>query len=285
MSYSLVPYTGPIGAEIRGLNCGADISELTLSSLYADWVKYKVLILVDQRIDDAEQIAFTRRFGPLEEFPLLSARDQLHREIFRVSNVDSVTNERLPVNDNKVRYLRVTQAWHVDSSYRAVPSMGSVFRGIEVTREGGETWFADLEKVYEELPQDLRRIVDTGRAVHDFEVSRSFVGGLVPLTADEKLAVPPVTHPLVRVHPDSGRKSLFLSPVHTSHLVGVAIEESVSILEALEKFATKDEFVYRHRWWPNDLMLWDNRSTMHYAQPYNAAVMRRIMHRTTVAGQ
>lgn len=119
MSYLLVLYTGSIGAEIRGLNCAANISELVLASIHAGWLKYKVLISVDQRIDDAEQIAFTRRFGPLEEFPLLSARDQLHREIFRVSNVDSVTNERLPTNDNKVRYLRVSQAWPIDSSYRA----------------------------------------------------------------------------------------------------------------------------------------------------------------------
>jgi alpha-ketoglutarate-dependent taurine dioxygenase len=283
MSFEIIPSSSSIGAEVRGLDLSTPPSEQAILRLNDAWIRFKVLILIDQKINDEQQIEFTRRFGVLEEFPLQSARNTEHREIFRVSNV-SPENTVLASDDNRVRYLKVTQAWHIDSSYRDVPSKGSVFRGIEVTRHGGETWFSDLEQAYIDLPADLKAIVDTHCAVHDFEVSRRAVGNLVPLSKEERAAVPPVKHPLRRFHPVTGRLSVFLSPVHTSHIEGMEKKESQRVLDALAEFCTQEKYLYKHRWWPNDLMMWDNRCIMHYAQPYDSQRSRRVMHRTTLAG-
>jgi alpha-ketoglutarate-dependent taurine dioxygenase len=278
------PYGNHLSAEVRGIDLAASIDAETVRTLHDAWVKYKVLIFIDQHISDAQQIEFTKHFGPLEEFPMKAVRAETHSEIFRVSNIDTRGNH-LPADHNTVRYLHVTQQWHIDSSYRAIPSKGSVFRGIELTRHGGETWFCDLEQAYEELPDALRKRVDGLRAVHDFEVSRRAVGNLAPLSAEERAAVPVVEHPLVRVHPVSGRRSLFLSPVHMSHIVGMSSADSSALIRELIDFAVQDDYLYKHRWWPGDVMMWDNRSLMHWAQPFDEHVLRRVMHRTTLAGE
>jgi alpha-ketoglutarate-dependent taurine dioxygenase len=278
------PYGNHLSAEIHSIDLAVPVDAATVRAIDDAWVKYKVLIFVGQNITDEQQIEFTKRFGPLEEFPMKAVRAATHNEIFRVSNTDPQGNH-LPADHNTVRYLHVTQQWHIDSSYRAIPSKGSVFRGIELTRQGGETWFCDLERVYEDLPDAMRKRVDGLRAVHDFEVSRRAVGNLTPLSAEEKAAVPVVEHPLVRVHPVSGRRSLFLSPVHMSHIVGMSSAESKALLGQLVEFAIQDKYLYKHRWWPGDVMMWDNRSLMHWAQPFDERVLRRVMHRTTLAGE
>jgi len=281
--FDVHPYPYVLGAEVHGLDLGQPIDDGTIKALYAEWVKYKVLVFVGQDISDAQQVDFTRRLGPLEQFPLGSVRDRAHKEVFRVANV-GLDGKKLPVDDATWRYIKVTQSWHIDSSYRAVPSKGSLLRAVEVTRQGGETWFADLEKAYAGLPADLKRRIEGRKAVHDFEISRRRVGNLTPLTPAEKAAVPPMEHLFVRIHPDTGRRSLFLSPGHTSHIAGMSEEEGKALLDELVEFATQDEYVYRHRWWPGDAVLWDNRSVMHYAQPFDERVLRRVMHRTTLVG-
>jgi alpha-ketoglutarate-dependent taurine dioxygenase len=277
------PYGNHLSAEVRGIDLAGPIDADAFTTLHDAWVRHKVLVFVDQDISDEEQIEFTKRFGPLEEFPMKAVRADANREIFRVSNVDTQGNH-LPAEHNTVRYLHVTQHWHVDSSYREIPSKGSVFRGIELTREGGETWFCDLEQVYEDLPKALRERVEGLRAVHDFEASRRAVGNLTPLSAEEKAAVPLVEHPLVRVHPVSGRRSLFLSPIHMSHIVGLSRAGGSELIKELVDLALQDKYLYRHRWWPGDVLMWDNRSLMHWAQPFDERVFRRVMHRTTLAG-
>lgn len=277
------PY-GNLSSEVSGIDLAAPIDAETLRTIYDAWIRHKVLIFVDQEISDAQQIEFTKHFGPLEEFPMKAVRADVHQEVFRVSNVDTKGNH-LPADHNTVRYLHVTQHWHIDSSYREIPSKGSVFRGIELTRQGGETWFCDLEQVYEDLPKALRELVERGRAVHDFEASRRAVGNLNPLSDEEKAAVPVVEHPLVRVHPVSGRRSLFLSPIHMSHIVGMSNAEGRALINELVDFALQDKYVYRHRWWPGDVLMWDNRSLMHWAQPFDEQAFRRVMHRTTLAGE
>jgi alpha-ketoglutarate-dependent taurine dioxygenase len=285
MSLDVRPSPGAVrlGAEVHGLDLARRLDRQTIDALYAHWVDYKILVFVDQHISDAQQIEFTERFGPLEEFPMTAVRATTHDAIFRVSNVDTNGN-RLPADHNTVRYLRVTQQWHIDSSYRATPSKGSVFRAIELTRQGGETWFCDLERVYEDLPAALKTEVDSRKAVHDFETSRRAVGNLMPLSPEERAAVPVVEHPMVRIHPDTDRRSLFLSPVHTSHVVGLSPAESATLLDELTAFATQEKYLYKHRWWPGDVMMWDNRSLMHWAQPFDERSSRRVMHRTTLAG-
>jgi alpha-ketoglutarate-dependent taurine dioxygenase len=278
------PYGNHLSAEVRGIDLAAALEADTVRTIHDAWVEYKLLIFIDQHITDAQQIEFTKRFGPLEEFPMKAVRAGANGEVFRVSNVDPQGNH-LPADDNTVRYLHVTQKWHIDSSYREIPSAGSVFRGIELTRHGGETWFCDLEQVYDDLPESMQKRLQGLRAVHDFEVSRRAVGNLTPLSPEEKAAVPIVQHPLVRVHPVSGRRSLFLSPVHMSHIAGMSSAESSALLGDLIDLAVQDKYLYKHRWWPGDVLMWDNRSLMHWAQPFDEGVLRRVMHRTTLAGE
>ena len=161
MSFDIRPYpnASQLGAEVHGIDLARPLDVHTVRALDEAWVRYKVLVFVNQHITDTQQIAFTRYFGPLEEFPMKSVRANTHSEIFRVSNVD-VDGNHLPADHDTVRYLHVTQQWHIDSSYRQTPAKGSVFRGIELTRQGGETWFCDLERVYEDLPAPLRARVD-----------------------------------------------------------------------------------------------------------------------------
>lgn len=284
MQYDIRPLPYALGAEVYGLDLSKPVSPEIIKQLNYHWIEHKVLIFIDQHITDDQQIEFTRLFGKLEEFPMNDVRDKKNQVIFNVANVDE-KGKALPVDHNTYRYLKVTQKWHIDSSYRALPSRGSILRGIELTRQGGETWFCDLEEVYNDLPIALKSQIEGKKAVHDFEVSRRLVGNLTPLPPEEKAAVPPVEHSMVRVHPDSGRASLFLSPVHISHIVGMSMDESNDLLNELTEFATQDCYVYKHRWWPGDVLMWDNRSIMHYAQPFDGRILRRQMHRTTLANE
>ncbi len=282
--FEITPRSPSFVAEVHGLDVGKPLSPETIAQLRAAWIHYKVLVLPSQDITDEQQVAFSRKLGPLEEFPFNAVRSNAQREIFRVANVDEQGNH-LPNDDDGVHYLRVTQLWHVDSSYRAVPSTASILRGIQVTREGGETWFADLVQVYAELPPHLKARAHELRAIHDFHTSRRTVGHKRELSSEERARTPAVEHPFVRVHPETGVTSLFLSPCHTERFVGMTREQSVEILEEYTRFATQERFVYRHRWWPRDIVMWDNWSVMHHGQTFDATRLRRVMHRTTIAGE
>lgn len=275
--------THQIGAEVYGIELNGDLAENALLELQNAWKKHKVLIFPNQTVSDAEQVAFSQCFGELEKFPLTSVQTSAHPEIFRVSNVDE-SNKRRDVEDDTWRYIKVTQSWHIDSSYRAVPSRGSLLRALELTRQGGETWFCNLQLAFDDLPSRLKNRVTGLRAIHDFEISRKRVGKLPPLGEAQKVQFTPTSHPLVRIDPTTGVPSLYLSPGHTSHIEGLSSFDSAQLLEELVSYSTRDEYIYRHRWWPGDLVMWENDTIMHYAQPFDDRNLRRVMHRTTLAG-
>jgi len=270
-----------IGAEVRGIDLGAPADAAVLAEVRRAWLDHLVLVFPGQPISDAQQIAFARRFGELEIHPSKDHRSSRHPEIYRVANVDEQGNI-LPAEGEAWRYLNITWLWHSDSSFRAVPSNGSILHGIEVTSEGGETLFCNLYDAYAALPETLRRRIAGLEVVHSHDAVLRRGQGIARSAKYDDLK--PVHHPLVRRHPETGRLSLFISPHTMEGVVGLPDEEGRALLEELTAFAIQDRFVYRQRWAKDDVIFWDNRCTMHAVTPYANTQVRRIMHRTTIVG-
>lgn len=272
-----------LGAEVGGINLADDLANSVIDTLRAAWIEHSVLVFRDQRITDAEQIAFSRRFGELEIFPQAENRATAHPEIFNLTNVGE-DGEILPAKHETVQFVSTTQNWHTDSCYREIPCDGAILRGVETTDETGNTLFADLRAAYDTLPDELRQRIDGLTARHSFEYMRSAKKDLPPMKPEELATVPPVIHPLVRTHPVGGRKSIYLSPIYMDRIEGLDDHETRDLIAELTEWASQDRFVYRHKWRPDDVLMWDNRSTMHLVTPFDATTERRVMHRTTLLG-
>jgi len=270
-----------LGAEVRGFDLRRPLDAETSAELRAAWMDNLVLVFPGQPLTDAEHVAFTRHFGEPEIFHQKIIKSQRVPEIFRVANVGE-DDRLLPPSDLVVRQLSSAQMWHTDSSYRPIPSMGSLLRGLEVVREGGETLFTNMYLVWERLPERLRRQVEGRKARHNFEYIR-VLRGLPPVSEEERKAMPPVWQPMTRRHPVTGRTSLYISVIYNDEVEGMSPEEAKRFIGELSDFAGRPEFVYRHRWSPDDMVLWDNRCTMHQVTPYDP-MKRRVMHRTTIVG-
>jgi alpha-ketoglutarate-dependent taurine dioxygenase len=270
-----------LGAEVRGIDMRAPLDAETFQALHDIWMEHLVLVLPEQHITDAEHVAFTRNFGVPEIFHQKIIRSNRVPEIFRVANVDDDGN-LMPPEHATVKQVALAQFWHTDSSYRAVPCMGAFLHGIEVSRTGGETQFTNMYKVYEALPEALKRQVQGRKARHNFGHLHT-LAELKPLTEEEKAAMPPVWQPMVRKHPVTGRQSLYISPIYNDEVEGMTAEAARQLLDELTEFAAQPRFVYRHRWDPDDVVLWDNRCTMHQVTPHDPQE-RRVMHRTTIVG-
>ena len=272
-----------IGAEIVGVDLSQPLDETTRRAICDAWLDHLLLVFPGQPVTDAQQIAFARRFGELEIHPSKDHRSTRHPEIYRVANVDEQGNI-LPPEGEAWRYLNITWLWHSDSSFRAVPSNGSILHGIEVTGAGagGETLFCNLYAVYDALPEETKRRIEGLRVVHSHDAVLRRGQGIARSGKYED--IPEVEQPLVRRHPATRRRSLFISPHTMDRVVGLAAEEGRKLLDELTAFAVQDRFVYRHTWAKDDVIMWDNRCTMHAVTPYDNVNVRRTMHRTTLAG-
>lgn len=281
MQLDVRPLHSAIAAEIQGFQLAAPLDEATFAALHQAWMDHQLLLFRDQTLDDAQQIAFARRFGELEIHPSKTHRSSRHPEIYRVSNVDEA-GQILPPEGEAWKYMNLTWLWHSDSSFRDVPSTGSILRAVEVPASGGDTLFANLYAVYDALPAAERARLEKLRVVH----SHDHILSLSPTIArtENYTELPPVTHPLVRRHPVTGRRSLFISPHTMEHVDGWSMDESRALFRELADLATQERFVYRHQWRAGDVLMWDNRCTMHAVMPYESTEVRRIMHRTTIVG-
>ncbi|MGE0225023.1 MAG: TauD/TfdA dioxygenase family protein [Acetobacteraceae bacterium] len=270
-----------LGAEIRGIDMGAPVDPAVFQAVHDAWMQHLVLVFPEQRITDEQHVAFTRHFGEPEIFHQAIIKSARVPEIFRVSNVDD-NGVLMPPEHPTVRQVSLAQHWHTDSSYRTIPCTGALLHGVEVSRTGGETQFTNMYRVWEELPETLKRQAQGRRALHDFGHLHT-LAKLKPLTEAEKAAMPPVWQPLVRKHPVTGRTSLYISPIYNDAIEGMDTAEARQLIQDLTEFAAQPRFVYRHRWEPDDILLWDNRCTMHQVTPHDPRE-RRVMHRTTIVG-
>ena len=274
-----------LGAEVRGIDLSQPLDEATLAELHALWMGHLVLIFPDQAISDEQHIAFARHFGELEIHPSLAHRSSRNKEIYRVSNVDESGNI-IPPKDTAWQYINLSWLWHTDSSFREVPSKGSILHGIETTTAGGNTLFANMYAAYDDLDTDIRQRIEGLIVIHAHDVvirqSKELSAKQDKGRYDE---LPPVRHPLVQVHPVTGRRSLFLSP-HTMECIdGMADADSRALLDDLIAHAIQPKYVYRHIWSNDDVIMWDNRCTMHSVEPFDNAAVRRVMHRVTLVGE
>ncbi|MEY2884933.1 MAG: Alpha-ketoglutarate-dependent taurine dioxygenase [Pseudomonadota bacterium] len=263
---SIAPLTPTIGAEIGDIDLAApDIAD-AIPAIRAALLAHKVIFFRNQRLSAAQHIAFARHFGDLEIHPA-TPRDQPDPEILRIAHgPDSRGNENY---------------WHSDVTWREKPSLGSILRAIEVPAVGGDTLFADMHAAYLQLSPEMQRFVCGLTAVHD--IARVFAGRLGKAPADLHAKYPPVEHPVVRTHPETGLPCLYVNTAFTSHIKGLSPKESEWLLAHLYAQAANPEIQCRFRWQPGSIAFWDNRSSQHLAaSDYFPAV--RIMERVTVAG-
>ena len=276
-----------LGAEIVGLDLAQPLDAATIARVREAFQAHHMLCFRDQHLTDAQLMAFSLQFGPLEAFP---EKDKTKGtiEVYNVANV-SPEGEHLAAEDPRVIFQRNNARWHTDSSYRFEPSLASILYGIEVLpegAEGGETGFANMLQAYEALPEDMKRRLEPLHQVHSYEGIRRLEPSMPPTSPLEREAFPPVTHPLIRVHPDrDGRRSLYFTCNTAREIGGGTLEEGQTLHEWLRAWADQARFCYYHRWRLYDLVMWDNRVLLHRAIPYDYAKYRRVLRRTTVAGK
>jgi alpha-ketoglutarate-dependent 2,4-dichlorophenoxyacetate dioxygenase len=245
--------------------------------------RYAVTVVRDANVSDDDHIRFSRAFGPLELPPSLGrkrpSKRRMRPELFDASNLDE-NGEIIPYASERRKLARGAERFHTDSSFNALPTKWSLLLGHIVPPEGGDTHFIDTRAVYDALPGEAKARIEELVAVHDFWRGRELVSGLTGVTDEMRATMPAVRHPLVRTMP-YGRKSLYLGG-HAVGIVGWPEEEALALLGELYDFATRDEFIYVHQWRQGDLVIWDNRCTLHRATPLETDAWKRDVRRTTI---
>jgi alpha-ketoglutarate-dependent taurine dioxygenase len=273
------PIDGSYAGECIGVDLSRPLDAETRSAIRSAFLDYQLLAFRGQALDKPAQLRFTEYFGPLE---LPVNRDYLggdYPALHVVTNLDASGN----LMARKVLANPGNYFWHSDASYMQVPAMATLLYAIQVPPKGGDTLFANLYHAYEALPEATKARIDGLRAIHSWEQSRRNSGSR-PATEEEKRNAPPVSHPLVRTHPETGRKALYLGN-HTSHIEGMPVDEGRALLAELLAHATQERFVYRHRWRPGDLVMWDNRCLVHCASDdFDFTAHPRVLHRTVLKG-
>ena len=269
-------------AEVIGVDLREAPDASLCAAIDAAMDRHAVIVLRDQRIDDDQQMAFDRALGPLEPTPAQVGIDKQrlkHREMIDISNLE-VDGSLLPADDRRRLFNLGNQLWHTDSSFKATPAKYSMLHARVVPPEGGETEFADMRAAWDALPAKSRQVVESLVCEHSLLYSRALLG-FDGFTDDERHAFAPVRQRLVRRHPGSGRRSLFLAS-HIGAIDGMPRPEALMLVRDLIEHATQREFVYRHAWRVHDLVIWDNRCTMHRGRAYDDVRHRRDMRRLTL---
>ena len=273
-------------------NIGVSIEDIDLSNLDVVsfqkiqklWLEHLVIVFPNQNISDEDHIKFGKRFGDLEVHPSLSHRSSKNPEIYRVSNVDE-NGDIIPNKETSWQYLKQSWLWHTDSSFRKIPSNGSILHGISTTNEGGNTLFANMYKAYEDLDQSLKDKIKNLKVIHDHDHIISLSKELSERKNKghyDKLD--PVIHPLVRRHPSTKKPSLFLSPHTMVSIQNYDNKKGRELLDLLTDHSIQPQYVYKHSWTNHDIVMWDNRCTMHSVEPFDNNNIKRIMHRVTLVG-
>jgi len=270
--------------EVSGIDLRRPLSQDEVAAIEGGMDNYAVLVFHDQPIDDQQQIAFSRNFGEIENSAggNVTRPDQkrLNPQMNDVSNLDE-HNRPLPRDDRRRLFNLGNQLWHSDSSFRAIPAKYSLLSARTVANKGGNTEFADMRAAYDALDDETKAICEGLVCEHSLMFSRGLLG-FTELTEAEKTAFRPVRQRLVRTHPVTGRKSLYLAS-HAGAIVGWPVPEGRAFLRDLNEHATQPQFVYVHRWRQYDLVIWDNRQTMHRVRRFDESEVRDVR-RTTVAG-
>ncbi len=265
------------GVEITGIDLAQPLSPAVQAAVLCAFGDHHVVVFREQALTKDQQYAFTTNFGELEEHVGRHSDGTRYHVVHSVTNLDRDGN---PTSnpDSHGNYF-----WHTDKSYHAAPSLMTMLHAVELPSAGGDTQFANMALGYAALPEATKQRIAGLRVVHSWESSRINSGSKLA-SDEEKRERPPVVHPLVRTHPDSGAKALYLG-LHASHIEEMPYAEGRALLAELLESATRPEFVYTHRWRQGDFVMWDNRCLLHRAiANYEMTKQRRILHRTVIRG-
>jgi taurine dioxygenase len=269
---TVTPLSRFIGAEISGADLAQDMSDDAFAVIHQGLLDNLVLLFRNQDIPPAAQIKFTERFGAVEEHPLKARKG--HPEFGNMLALENKPSLRGARND----------FWHSDISCASEPPALALLQALTVPEGKGDTMFCNMYRAWEELAPDLREKFDTLTASHSGEAIRQR-NTAEDTDGNQDMTVPPAeTHPVVRRHPETGRRALYTNRFFTTNFTGMSVEESAPLLKAIEAQATQADNIYRHRWRAGDTLMWDNRCTMHYAFYDYDESETRLMHRTTAAG-
>ncbi|PKH25304.1 taurine dioxygenase [Enterobacterales bacterium CwR94] len=273
----LRPLTSHIGVEVLNVDATQPIDEATYSALRDALNTHSVLLLRNQPVSEAQHVAFAREFGELQVHVLSQYLTTPYPELYVLSNVKQ---DGKAIGNHKEGWN-----WHSDWSYLEVPCFGSILHAVEVPPEGADTLFSSMYAAYDALDEATKQQIQPLSAVHSYATyyAKAFADR-DPLSAEQKAATPDVVHPLVRKHQETGRPSLFVGQDIVKEIIGLSPAESEALLARLNAHAVSETFTYRHKWQAHDLLIWDNRCTMHQATPYDDVAYRRVMHRATVKG-
>ena len=273
-------FDAPLGAEVLGLDLRTPLADADFARLHRAHLEHHVLVFRDQRITPSQQIDFSRRFGPLQIHVLHQFQLRGHPEILIVSNIKDERGQPIGLGD-------AGHYWHSDLSYKERPSLGSMLHAQELPADGGDTLFANMHLAWDTLPAPLRRAVDGRRAEHSYLAKYEELRQRSPwrpkLSEAQIAEVRPVEHPIVRTHPETGRRALFVSEHFTTCIIGMPEDESRDLLAQLFAHSVRPDHLYRHRWQAHDMVFWDNRSLMHLATGCPDDQRRRL-NRTTIEG-
>jgi taurine dioxygenase len=278
-AFTAVPSGGPLAADIVGLDLSQPLSDATFQSLHDAWMRYQVLRFRGQNLTKDHLLAFSRRFGELDRAPINTKGSpwiEGYPDIAVMSNI-----QEAGVALGSLGYGEAV--WHTDMSYQEITPTGALLYGIEVTKAGGETGFSSMYQVYDEMPADLRTAIEGKLIKHDasYNSAGELRKGFKPVTNPAQ--APGAVHPAVIRHPVTGRKALFLGRRPNAYVMGMPVAESEALLERVWAHATQPHFAWYQVWKVGDLMLWDNRCTMHRRNAFDPNE-RRYMLRTQIKG-
>ena len=267
-----------LGARVDGVDLLA-IDNETFAAIHQAWLDHQVLLFRNQALGDEDLVAFSRRFGDLDQAPVQETGRRFVDGIPEIYVVSNVVQDGEPIGS-----LGSGEAvWHTDMSYLPDPPKASVLYALEVPAEGGDTSFCSMYAAWDALPAPLQRRVESLRVKHDGTYnSGGYVRQGVAPTGDPRTS-PGTLHPLVCVHPDTRRRTLYLGRRRNAYIEGLSLDDSDALLDEIWTYATRAALTWRHRWEAGDLVLWDNRCTMHRRDAFDAAA-RRVMHRTQIKG-
>jgi taurine dioxygenase len=273
---SLRALQGDFGVEAVGVDLSRPLGGEIRDRLRDAFGRHRLLVIRGQTLSPAAHVAFSRAFGDLEVHVLNEYHKAEHPEIFELSNI---AQDGKP---NAVHPDRGTLFWHTDASWQETPALATILYGEQVPRSGGHTMFADMIGAYEALAPAEQARFSGLRVRHDLAISRLKAG--YAMTEAQKKARPPVVQPLVRLHPPTGRKAIYLGS-HGQEILGLPPLESLGLIERVMNHATEPRFVYEHVWMAGDLVMWDNRATVHRSTEYDTAAEPRVVRRTVIKGE
>ena len=270
--------TPMLGAEITGLDLARPVTPEVFRGIYEAFLRYQVLLFPPRELPPAAQVAFARQIGEVQVHVISMYHADGYPELYRLSNLDEHGQPNGKHPD------KGTLAWHTDGSWRHVSGQATIIYGEVVAGSGGETHFCDMYGAYERLDAAWKKRIAPLRAVHNLDFSRTRRHGEDLMTEAQKREAPPVDHPVVRVHPETGRECLYLGD-HAEYIVGMPYDEGRALIEELNALAVHPDLSYEHRWKAHELIVWDNRCLLHRATAYDPFTQGRVVRRCTVLGE